>query len=158
MHSCDPLVFLPTSVKLPSVSPDIPNQLQCTIAIRVQPEQLSLQRSMRIAAASRAAASAIRPARLHVKAMAASSSPALPARALHYVFKIGDRKASDTFLQQNLLMKPLRHEEARRSTCMRQHTTCMGQSAYPPSMHGTQDGRSMLARMEQHASRRVHCK
>jgi len=34
-----------------------------------------------------------------------------PARALHYVFKIGNRKSSADFYQRTLLMKPLRHEE-----------------------------------------------
>lgn len=36
-----------------------------------------------------------------------------PARALHYVLKIGDRKASVQFYQDVLKMMPLRHEEVR---------------------------------------------
>lgn len=49
---------------------------------------------------------------LQPRAMASSAAPS-PVRALHWVFKIGDRTATHKFLSEQLGMEVLRHEEVR---------------------------------------------
>ncbi|GFR48567.1 hypothetical protein Agub_g10469 [Astrephomene gubernaculifera] len=49
--------------------------------------------------------------RLRVEALARAAMKPSPCRNLHWVFKVGDRTATTRFLQEVLLMEPLRHEE-----------------------------------------------